>query len=171
MPAYHRAVGLRRPRSIATLAVAIVAISVAGCGGSGDASPSPERYLLTTAGIDQIASGTENPAAVRSVLEFWRAIQFQSYGDAYNLLAKPIRSHVSYEEFISKLGPSRYLFLARPQVYDLQGKDPVTVFLVAPQGDRLTDNDQVIGFTATREGGAWRVGSDPFNILHEPTTP
>jgi hypothetical protein len=56
-------------------------------------------------------------------------------------------------------------------VYDLDGDDPVTVFLVAPQGDQLTDNDQVIGFTATRQGGEWRIGSDPFNLLHEPSTP
>jgi hypothetical protein len=171
MRAYHRAVGLRRPRSIAALAIAIAAFSLAGCGGSGDSSPSPERYLLTTAAIDRIASDSDNPAAVRSVLEFWRAIQFQSYGDAYNLLSKQLRSHVTYEQFIDKLGPSRYLFLARPRVYDLQGKDPVTVFVVAPQGEQLTDNDQVIGFTATRQGGSWRIGSDPFNVLHEPTTP
>ncbi len=152
---------------------AAVAIAVAGCGssGSGDSAPSPERYLLTTAGIDQIAASSDNPGAVRSVLEFWRAIQFQSYGDAYNLLSKQLRSQVSYEQFISKFGPSRYLFLARPRVYDLQGKDPVTVFVVAPQGPQLTDNDQVIGFTATHEGGTWRIGSDPFNLLHEPTTP
>ena len=153
------------------MAVSVFAISVMGCGGSSNSSPSPESYLLTTAGIDRIAANSGNPAAVSSVLEFWRAIQFQSYGDAYNLLAKPIRAHVSYQEFLDKVPPSRYLFLARPRVYDLQGKDPVTVFLVAPQGQQLTDNDQVIGFTATREGGAWRIGSDPFNILHEPTTP
>jgi hypothetical protein len=151
--------------------VAIAAISLAGCGGSGDSSPSPERYLLTTDDIDRTAAASENPGAVTAVLDFWRSIQFQAYGDAYNLLSKPIRSRASYEQFLEKLGPSRFLFLARPRVYDLQGHEPVTVFLVAPQGDQLTDNDQVIGFTATRESGKWRIGSDPFNVLHEPTTP
>jgi len=164
-------VGLRRLRSIAALAVAVAAISLAGCGGSSDSPPSPASYLLTTAAIDRIAADTGDPAAVTSVLEFWRAIQFQAYGDAYNLLAKPIRSQVPYDKFIDKVAPSRYLFLARPRVYDLQGKDPVTVFLVAPQGPQLTDNDQVIGFAATREGDGWRIGSDPFNLLHQPTTP
>lgn len=156
---------------MAAIIAAIAAIALAGCGSSGDSSPSPERFLLTTADIDQIAASSDNPGAVRSVFEFWRAIQFQSYGDAYNLLSKPLRSQVSYQDFVDKLGPSRYLFLAKPRLYDLQGKDPVTVFVVAPQGAQLTDNDQVIGFTTTREGGTWRIGSDPFNLLHEPTTP
>jgi hypothetical protein len=151
--------------------VAVAAISLAGCGGTSDSPPSPESYLLTTAGIDRIAADSDNPAAVTPVFEFWRAIQFQAYGDAYNLLSKRIRSDVPYDEFIDKVAPSRYLFLARPRVYDLQGKDPVTVFVVALQGPQLTDNDQVIGFTVTREGGAWRIGSDPFNLLHQPTTP
>lgn len=154
------------------MGAAVATIALAGCGSSGDSSsPSPERYLLTTSGIDQTAASSDDPGAVRSVLEFWRAIQFQSYGDAYNLLSKPLQSQVSYEQFIDKIAPSRYLFLAKPRVYDLQGKDPATVFLVAPQGEQLTDNDQVIGFAATREGGTWRIGSDPFNLLHEPTTP
>src|SRR5262249_10314924 len=143
-----------------------------GGGGSGDPpSSSRSRYLLTTAAIDQIAAGTQDPGAVSSVLEFWRAIQFQAYGEAYNLLSKQLRGRVGYDEFKAKVGPSRYLFLARPRVYDVNGHDPVMVYLVAPQGPRLTDNDQVIGFTATREGGGWRVGSDPFNILGEPSTP
>jgi hypothetical protein len=153
------------------LAAATVAILVGGCGGSDDSAPSPERYLLTTAEIDRIAETTDNPGAVKSVLGFWRAVQFQDYGDAYDLLSKQLRSRVSYEEYLDKVAPARYLFLARPRVYDLEGHDPVTVFLVAPQGDQLTDNDQVIGFTATREGGEWRIGSDPFNILHEPSAP
>jgi hypothetical protein len=171
MRAYHRAVGLRRPRSIAALAAAAVAIVAGGCGGSSDSAPDPSRYLLTTAAIEGIAASSDSPGAVSSVLEFWRAIQFQAYGEAYNLLDKRLRSRVSYEQFVEKVSPSRYLFLARPRVYDLNGRDPVTVFLVAPQGERLTDSDQVIGFTATREGGEWRVGSDPFNILGEPSTP
>jgi hypothetical protein len=151
--------------------VATVVILVSGCGGSGDSAPSPDRYLLKTAAIDQIAASSDNPGAVSSVLEFWRSVQFQAYGDAYNLLSKQLRARVSYEQFVGKVAPARYLFLARPRVYDLHGRDPVTVFLVAPQGDRLTDNDQVIGFTATREGDEWRIGSDPFNILGEPSTP
>jgi hypothetical protein len=153
------------------VAAATVAILAGGCGGSGDSAPSPERYLLTTAGIDQIAARTDNPGAVSSVLDFWRAIQFQAYGEAYDLLSKQLRDRVRYEQFVGKVAPARYLFLARPRVYDLDGKDPVTVFLVAPKGERLTDNDQVIGFTATREGAEWLIGSDPFNLLEQSSAP
>jgi len=153
------------------LAVFVSLALIGGCGGSSDPSPSPERYLLTTASIDQVAAKSDNPAAVKSTLDFWRAVQFQTFGDAYNLLTRSLRSRIPYDEFLDKLGPARYVFLARPQVYDLAGKDPATVFLVAPQGDTLTDNDQVIGFTLTREDGQWRIGSDPFNVFHEQSAP
>ncbi len=143
---------------------------MSGCGSSDDdPPPSPERYLLTTEEIEEEAARSSSPQAVEAVLEFWRSVQFQAYGRAYDLLAEPLRSDLPYRRFESQLAEVRYLFLARPEVYDIEGDEPVTVFLVAPQGDQLTDDDQVIGFTATREDGEWRIGSDPFNTFHQPS--
>jgi hypothetical protein len=143
---------------------------LAGCGSSDsdEPAPTPDRYLLTSSQIERLAEETDNPEAVEAVFEFWRSIQFQAYGRAYDMLAEQLQAELPYRRFQRKIAEVRYLFLARPEVYDLEGDDPVTVFIVAPQGEQLTDDDQVIGFSATREDGEWRIGSDPFNTFHEP---
>jgi hypothetical protein len=158
-----------RVRLSAVLAVCACASLIGGCGGSSnsDSTLEPQHYLLTTADIQEMAGKTSDPKMVTSALNFWRAIQFQDYGDAYNLLAKPLRSRVSYEQFLGKLGAARYLFLTRPRVYDLDRSPPPTVFLAAQKGTILTGDDQVIGFNMAREDGQWRIGSDPFNVFHE----
>jgi hypothetical protein len=160
----------RRLRLSALVALLAALALLSGCGGSSNSdSTSPQHYLLTTADIQQMAAKTANPAAVTSALNFWRAVQFQDYGEAYNLLAKPLRSHISYDTFLSKLGAARYAFLAHPEVYDLDQSGPITVFIAAPRGNILTGDDQIIGFTMIREDGQWRIGSDPFNVFHEQT--
>lgn len=161
-----------RGLSASILAVGAV-LFAAGCGGSGNSdTTSPSSYLLTGDQIDRQANSASDPAAARTVLQFWRAVQFQDYATAYSLLAPPLRQHIPYETFLPKVGEARGLFLARPRIYDTSpGHGFVTVDVAALQGDVLTPTDQIIGFAVVREGGRALISSDIFNLFHRSYRP
>jgi hypothetical protein len=161
-----------RGRSACILAVG-AALFATGCGGSGnDDTTSPSSYLLTQDEITRQANGTSDPAAARTVLEFWRAVQFQDFALSYSYLATPLRRQVPYSVYLSKLGEARGLFLSRPRIYDIsQGDDFTTVDIAALQGDILTPADQIIGFATVQEGDRTRISSDVFNLFHRSYRP
>jgi hypothetical protein len=159
-------------RSACILAVG-AALFATGCGGSGnDDTTSPSRYLLTQDEITRQATETSDPVAARTVLEFWRAVQFQDFTLAYSYLAPQFRRQVPYEVFLPKIGEARGLFLARPRIYDISPGDGFTsVDVAALQGDILIPSDQIIGFATVQEGDRTLISSDVFNLFHRSYRP
>jgi hypothetical protein len=161
-----------RGRTALILAVG-AALFATGCGGSGDDdTTSPSSYLLTQDEITRQASQTSDPAASRTVLEFWRAVQFQDFTLAYSSLATPLRRQVPYRVFLPKIGGARGLFLSNPRIYDISPGDGFTsVDVAALQGDILTPADQIIGFATVEEGDRTLISSDVFNLFHRSYRP
>jgi hypothetical protein len=161
-----------RGRSACILAVG-AALFATGCGGSGNNdTTSPNSYLLTQEEITQQANGTSDPAAARTVLEFWRAVQFQDFPLSYSYLATPLRKEIPYSVYLPKIGGARGLFLSRPRIYDISQHNGFTsVDVAALQGDILTPSDQIIGFATVQEGDRTLISSDVFNLFHRSYRP
>ncbi len=142
----------------------------AGCGDSKKAQREKgaprASYLLTRPQVDALATKTQAPAPAKTVLSFYRDIQFQNYAQAYLRLTRELRAQVAYGRFVNGMARLRSQLLLRPRVSESDVHGPEAVITVLIQhGPVLTQADQVIEFNLQRRGSDWLIGTDPYNVF------
>ena len=157
------------------LATALAATVGSGCGSSGEAGPAPNpsdtvnprAYLLQPAELARLARPYRPAGAVTTVLEFWRAVQYQNYAVAYLRLSADLRRAVPYRRFLPAIAEARgRLFLVKPAIDDVQRNGPLTtVYLRLQRGKRFSSTDQIIGFNVAQKKRRWTIATDPYNLF------
>jgi hypothetical protein len=153
-------------RIAATLGTAVV---VAGCGSLGPGEETErvdEPQFLTGRDIARQAEGS--PA--RTVLEWWRALQFDNPVVAYRYYAGQVKRRLSQRELGHQIGfgPGLLNLQARPKVSDVEQEgDEATVFLLMTQVKRNPNGrtDETLtarSFNLVREDGEWKLADNRY---------
>ncbi len=160
------------------LLVVGLALVLSACGGSKEAT-APARVispaeaaaplLLTTRYISEQVGGTGSPEAARTVLGFWRDIQFSNFPSAYLRLTPGFRRRTTYRTFVNAFSRALQLFGVLPRVQSSEADaDRATVYLLLQRGSRPSPEDPPQAFNLERVDGQWRISTDPRNVLGKP---
>jgi hypothetical protein len=161
---------------VAACGVVVVAALIGGCGASTTpvASGVPvTSNLVSAAEINAMPAGSPQ----RTLLQWWRYIQYNELTDFVSLLATPLRQQQirSGQAAADVAGASGALNSARPHITQVTyNGDRATIFtqIVIRQAVGATRYVQVRtpqAFALVRQGGAWRMADDLYVQLQAET--
>jgi hypothetical protein len=151
---------------VAILGAAAVVASCGSLGTGEETKPVDQPQLLT--GRDLARQPEGSPA--RTVLEWWRALQFDNPVIAYGHYSDQVKRRLSQRELAHQLGfgPGVLDLGARPRVAEVEEKgDEATVFVLMskvarnPNG-RADETRTARSFNLVREGGDWKLADNRY---------